>query len=88
MKFNDLVYYKIMQIMYRAKAKLHPDCVQKFFSVQESKYDLRDVSKFTVQKATKEIKRRCISIVGVKLWNNAIINVRMCNSLEFQKNGL
>lgn len=32
MKFNDLVYYKIMQITYRAKEMLLPDCVQKFFS--------------------------------------------------------
>lgn len=53
MKFNDLVYYKIMQIMFRAKTKSLPDCVQRFFSIQECKYDLRDVCKFTVQKAKK-----------------------------------
>lgn len=28
MKFNDLVDYKIMQIMFGAKTKSPPDCVQ------------------------------------------------------------
>jgi len=53
MKFNDLVYYQIMQTMYRAKAKSLPDCGQSLFSIHECKYDLRDVCKFTVQKAKK-----------------------------------
>ncbi len=33
-----------------------------------------------LQKAKKVIKRRCISIVGVKLWNEANANLKMCNS--------
>ena len=31
-KFNDLFYYKIMQIMFRAKSKMLPDSIQRFFS--------------------------------------------------------
>jgi len=42
--------------------------------------DLRDVCKFTVQKAKKGIKRRCISVVGVQFWNNVEMDVRMVNS--------
>jgi len=34
---------------------------------------------FTVQKAKKGIKRRFISIVGVQLWNNVKMDVRMVN---------
>jgi len=49
-------------------------------SIHEWKYDLRDVGKFTVQKAKKGIKRRCISIVGVQLWNNVEMDMRMINT--------
>jgi len=57
----------------------HPVCVD-LFSIHECKYDLRDVCKFSVQKANKGIKRRCISIVGVQLWNNVKMDVSMVNS--------
>ncbi len=60
--------------MLGTKLKSLPDGVQKFYSVQESKHDLGGISNFTVQTATKEIKMGCISIVRVKLWNNANIN--------------
>jgi len=39
-----------------------------------------DVCKFTVQKAKRGIKRRCISIVGFQLWNNVKMDIRMVNS--------
>ncbi len=74
MKFNNLFYYKIIQITIKAKAMSLPDSLQKFFLIQESKYELRGVCKFTVQKAKKGIKRRCISITGVKLRNDANIH--------------
>ncbi len=45
------------------------------------KYGLRDVCEFTVPKAKKGIKRKCISVVGVRFWNAADLNLRMCNSL-------
>lgn len=86
MKFYDLFYYKIMQIMFRAKSKTLPDSIQRFFSIQESPYNLRGVYKFTVQKAKKGMKRRCVSIIGVKFWNDANINLKTCHSfLVFKK---
>ncbi len=54
LKFSDLVDFKIMQIMYRANTMSLPDPVQRFFSVQECKYGLRNVCKFTVPKAKKK----------------------------------
>jgi len=85
MTFYDLVYYKIMQTMCRAKAKLLPDSVRRLFSIHECEYDLRDVCKFTVQKAKKGMKRRCIYIVGVQLWNNVIMDELI---FDFQKDYL
>jgi len=58
----------------------HLQNVQSLFSIHECKYDLRDVCKFTVQKAKKGIQTRCISVVGVQLWNNVEMDVRMVNS--------
>jgi len=37
MKLYYLVYYKIMQTMYKVSA----DCVQRLFSIHECKYDVR-----------------------------------------------
>ena len=51
MKFKDLVHYKIMQLMFRAKSKSLPDGAQKNVLIHESKYHLRHFCNFTVQKA-------------------------------------
>lgn len=80
MKFSDLFYYKIMLLMFAAKLNSLPRAVQKFFSIRETQYDLRGVCKFSVQKARKGIKRRRVSVVGVKLWNDVYINIKTCNS--------
>lgn len=71
MILNGLYYFKIMQIMFNVKFMSLPDSVQKLFSTCESKYDLRGVFKLTVQKTKKCIKRRCISVIGVRLWKDA-----------------
>jgi len=58
-------------------ASLHHGCNGMRRSVR---YDLRDVCKFTVKKAKKGIKRRCIPVLGVQLWNNIEMGVRMVTS--------
>lgn len=84
MKFYDLFYYKKkMQIMFRAKLKILPDSIQRFFSIQDSPYNLRGACKFTVQKAKKGMKRRCVSIIGVKFWNDANINLKTSFFFDF-----
>jgi len=85
MKCYDLLNYKIMQTMYRAEVKSLPDCVQSLFLTHDGKYDLRVVCKFSVQKAKKGIKRRRVSIVGVQLWNNVKMDVRMVDWFWFSK---
>ncbi len=69
-----------MQIMFKAKSVSLPDPIEKFFSVQESKYELRCVCKFTVQKAEKGVEGGCMSIIGVELCDDANTNLKMCNS--------
>lgn len=47
----------------------------------ENRCDTRNACMITVQKAAKGIKRRCVSVIGVKLCNNINIHSKMCNSL-------
>lgn len=81
--FNDLLFLKVMQIIFKAKSKLLPNCVQRFFWLRESKYVLSDFCKLTVKKkkkkAKKEIKWRCISVV------DADMCIKMCNSFAVCK---
>lgn len=64
MKFKDLVYYKTLQIMFRAKQKTLPEGVQKCCTLQQTKYNSRDDSKFVVPKARKGFKQSCLSSLG------------------------
>lgn len=67
MKFNDLYQCRVVQLMFRVKG--HSERVQRFFSNRKKNW--RDIR--TVQRATKGIKR-CVSVAGVKLWNNINIH--------------
>lgn len=56
--------------------------VQKFFSIQESKYDMSAV-RGSLFKKPKRIKRRSVSVVGLKLWNSTS-NLKMCITLRIR----
>uniref|UniRef100_A0A8C6NYB4 Reverse transcriptase domain-containing protein n=1 Tax=Nothobranchius furzeri TaxID=105023 RepID=A0A8C6NYB4_NOTFU len=85
MKLEDLYYYKIMQFMFRVKLTALPKNILMFFVKRESKYDLRGVCMFVLQKAKKGMKRRCISVMGVKFWNEAKIELKLATSLSVLK---
>lgn len=57
-KFNDLVYYKIMEMMYRTKIE------QGFFSILHVRYERSS------QWKKGGIKRRFFAVIGVKIWNH------------------
>ncbi len=88
LKFRDVVYYRTMQIMFKAKNKTLPDGMHRFFKVSESKYELRDGCKFVLPKAKKEVKRRCISFKGVQLWNSADLKLQQCTTFVMFKKAL
>ncbi len=74
MKFNDLFYYKIMQKLFKAKSMSLSDSVQKFFLIWESKYELRGVCKFTVQKAKQVLKGCVLLLLGL---NYGIMKIKI-----------
>lgn len=87
---NDLFYDKIMQIVFRAKSKSLPDCVQKFFPQYRRANIIRAVlvQKDKERAKNKTKKRTCISIVGVKLWSEANLSLKMCRLVSgFRKKG-
>lgn len=56
--------------MYKDQNQQLPPCVQDLFHPRESKYNLRGTAIFTLNDARVNNKGRCVSVVGVKLWNS------------------
>lgn len=83
--FKTIINLVWFLLIFKAKSNLLSNFVQRFFSVKDKKCDLRDFCCFTFysktkSKTKKETKRRCFSVVGVKLWNNVFIKIKMWNS--------
>ena len=77
MKYNDLFYYKIMQIMFRAKSKMLPDSIQRFFPFfSQFRTVLIILGVFTIQKAKKGV----IDFFFIFVWNvNTVYNIWCCH---------
>ena len=71
LKFRDKVDYKILQVIYKAKQKSLPTNIQILFGINYGKdYNTRQLNKFYVTYSRTVLKSRCLSIYGVKMWNN------------------
>ena len=69
MKFMDLINYKTALIMFRARNNTLPGNLQKLFCDRDGRCGLRGELDFRTQYARLTLKRMCISVRGVKLWN-------------------
>lgn len=86
LKFVDMVYSKTLEIVFRAKSKSLPVCILKMFMLREANYNLRGLYVFKAGKARINVKARCVSVLGVKLWNNLCDDLKLCSSLlKFRK---
>ena len=86
LKLEDLVNLNIAVIMYKAHNKMLPACMQALFEQRESKYPLRGTALFKIQTRRTNTKGRCLSIKGVKLWNNLVTELKTCTTLtKFKK---
>ena len=70
LKFQDIVDLNTAIMMYKAHNHLLPCCVQELFRPRESKYNLRGTAIFKQSHWRVNIKGRCVSVRGVKLWNS------------------
>lgn len=82
LRFNDLVEYNLLKIMYKAHQKTLPNKLQNRFKKRESKYELRGFEVFSLPEFRTKPKERCISIQGVKLWNDLDWEIKKSPSLN------
>lgn len=86
LKFLDIVYSKTLEIMFRVVNKTIPVCIQKMFKLRQVVYNLKGWLMFETHKVRTNLKYRCVSVLGVKLWNGLNNEIKMCNSmLVFKK---
>ena len=75
--------------MFKAKNSSLPSNVQQLFTINEesSYYSMRQKHKFAVKYARTNIKSKCLSVYGVKLWNKVSSSIGLDSSfLSFKRN--
>ena len=82
LKFRDLVEFKTMQIMYKVKNRIVPDCIQKLFQIRQSKYELRGMCMFNKINIRTNVKQRCMSVQGVNMWNVLDEEIKTCDTVQ------
>ena len=75
-----------MQIISKAKNRLLPKNVERWFRERESGYNLRRGGNLMQSAVRTTLKSMCISVNGVRLWNNLPENIKASNSLAQVKN--
>ena len=87
-KFLDLVKLKICLVMYKVKKMILPNNLLQLLHLEENNvYNTRNSNKFRCKYARTNIKKMCISVTGIKLFNTLsddLINSK--NSRIFVKN--
>ena len=79
LKFNDLLEYSLLKIMYKAHLKTLPDKLQNRFIKRVSRFNLRGTEVFQKPEFRTKLKERCVSIQGVSLWNNLNSEIKTVN---------
>lgn len=86
LKFFDIVDLQTAQIMYKASNKLLPGNIQKMFYEREGGYNLRGKLNLKTLTVRTTLKKFCLSICGVKLWNSLNVHLKECpNIIQFKK---
>ena len=82
LKFTDLVEFKIIMLMFKAGKNSLPDNLQCLFQNKVDRvYVTRKSCNFIVKYSKTKIKSNCLSIIGVKSWNQLEENLKSCKSL-------
>ena len=83
LKFSDIVQFKTLLIMRKAKEGSLPDNIQLFFKIKlSSNVNTRQEGKFYVVFARTKLKSKCISICGIKFWNKLNSNISGIKSFK------
>ena len=69
LKLKDIVDFRILVVMFKAKHKLLPKNIQDLFQINDNCYCTRQYGKFNHKYVRTSLKYKCVSVYGVKLWN-------------------
>lgn len=73
-RLEDIVYLRTLDIMYRIANRNIPVVIEDIFMFRKSKYNSRGLLLFLTSIARTNVKYRCVSVLGVKLWMNGLID--------------
>ena len=84
LKFFDLVKFKTAQIIYKVNNNLLPNTIKNLFQERDScrKYVLRGKLRLKQQRVRSTLKRMCISVEGVILWNSLDSEVKLSKNVN------
>lgn len=87
LRLDDMVNYKIVQIMYKASKKILPDNIQCLFHDRDAhhSYNLRGTNQFYQAYARTNLKSRSTSERGITLWNKLSEEIKNSKSLTHFK---
>lgn len=86
LKFSDLVKLYTVVPVFKANMNILPKNIQKLFCKRELKHNLRNQGNFKVHYANNNRKRWCVSVCGVRLWNQLESHIKQCyNIYQFKK---
>jgi len=74
--------------MYKARNKQLPDIIQKLFTDRVGGYDYRENLNFRTLRVRTTLKRMCISVSGVKVWNKLQKELKQSPSMRLFKKRL
>ncbi len=83
LNFFDIIKFKSLQIIFKAHNNLLPTNLRKYF-VKNSRTS-RFENKFKIPMCNTTLKSHCLSVKGIKLWNNLDSNLRELRELKIFK---
>ena len=88
LKFTDMVDFKTLQVMHKARYNQLPANVRSIFLDKEGGYDLRGTLDFKKHVMRTTLKTMCISSCGVTIWNQLNDNLKYCEHINTFKSRL
>lgn len=87
LKLPDLVDFYTAQLLFKANRELLPVNLQQLFTQREGHYNLRRCSNFEIKLVRTTRKSLCVSVCGVKLWNQLGSELKQCPTIHLFKSG-
>jgi hypothetical protein len=86
LKLTDLIQFKTLLIMYKAKHSLLPNSIQALFEYgSQHNYKTRYKERFITKRFKSRKKSMCLSIVGSQLWNKLNKEIKIIESVYIFK---